>query len=110
MASLFAPLNREVTVEVESWPNEAAMMATSAPAEGRPRRVPRLRRDLLWLTQHQIIQPIDQLLDDRGVDFGDDYPRSTLTRSASTTASTACPTASRPRSSSTTSGWSSSAR
>ena len=26
-----------------------------------------------------MIQPIDQLLDDRGVDFGDDYPRSTLT-------------------------------
>ena len=37
------------------------------------------RRHLPYLIQHQLIQPIDQLLDDRGVDFGDDYPRSTLT-------------------------------
>jgi multiple sugar transport system substrate-binding protein len=50
-------------------------------AEGRP--VPDVflstRRYLPSLLEHQQIQPVDQLLDERGVDFGDSYPRSTLT-------------------------------
>ena len=78
--SLFAPLNRRVTVKVKSWPNETAMMADFRGRRARPPDVfLASRRDLLWLNQQQVIQPIDQLLDDRGVDFGDDYPRSTLT-------------------------------
>jgi multiple sugar transport system substrate-binding protein len=79
MASLFAPLNRDVTVEVKSWPDEAAMMADLRSGEKAPDVFLAARRDLLWLTQHQVVQPIDQLLDDRGVDFGDDYPRGSLT-------------------------------
>ncbi len=79
MASLFAPLNRDVTVEVKSWPDEAAMMADLRAGDRPPDVFLAARRDLLWLTQHQVVQPIDQLLDDRGVDFGDDYPRGSLT-------------------------------
>ena len=79
MASLFAPLNRDVTVEVKAWPDEAAMMADLRSGAAAPDVFIASRRDLLWLNQHQAIQPIDQLLDDRGVDFGDAYPRSTLT-------------------------------
>ncbi len=79
MASLFAPLNRQVTVQVDSWPNEAAMMADLRAGVRPPDVFIASRRDLVFLDQHQLIQPIDQLLEDRGVDFGDDYPRSTLT-------------------------------
>ena len=79
MASLFAPLNRQVTVEVKAWPDEAAMMADLRAGAKPPDVFIASRRDLVYLDQHQLIQPIDQLLDDRGVDFGDDYPRSTLT-------------------------------
>ncbi len=79
MASLFAPLNRRVTVKVRSWPNEAVMMAALRAGTPPPDVFLAPRHDLLWLNQRQVIQPIDQLLDDRGVDFGDDYPRSTLT-------------------------------
>ncbi len=79
MASLFAPLNRRVTVQVQSWPDEARMMDYLRAGKPAPDVFLASRRDLLWLNQQQIIQPIDQLLDDRGVDFGDDYPRSTLT-------------------------------
>jgi multiple sugar transport system substrate-binding protein len=79
MASLFAPLNRRVTVRVESWPNETAMMDDLRAGAKPPDVFIASRRDLLWLNQQQLIQPIDQLLDDRGVDFGDDYPRGTLT-------------------------------
>ena len=79
MASLFAPLNRQVRVKVEHWPDAGAMV--QAFAEGRP--VPDVflstRRYLPSLLEHQQIQPVDQLLDERGVDFGDSYPRSTLT-------------------------------
>ena len=79
MASLFAPLNRQVTVQVEAWPDEAAMMADLRAGAKPPDVFIASRRNLFFLDQHQLIQPIDQLLDDRGVDFGDDYPRSTLT-------------------------------
>jgi multiple sugar transport system substrate-binding protein len=79
MASLFAPLNRRVTVKVKSWPNETVMMADLRSGAKPPDVFLAPRHDLLWLNQQQVIQPIDQLLDDRGVDFGDDYPRSTLT-------------------------------
>ncbi len=79
MASLFAPLNRQVTVQVKAWPDEAAMMADLRAGVKPPDVFIAARHDLLYLTEHQLIQPIDQLLDDRGVDFGDDYPRSTLT-------------------------------
>ena len=79
MASLFAPLNRRVTVKVKSWPNETVMMADLRSGAPPPDVFLASRRDLLWLNQQQVIQPIDQLLEDRGVDFGDDYPRSTLT-------------------------------
>jgi multiple sugar transport system substrate-binding protein len=79
MASLFAPLNRQVTVEVKAWPDEAAMMADLRAGAKPPDVFLASRRSLVYLEQHQLIQPIDQLLEDRGVDFGDDYPRSTLT-------------------------------
>ncbi len=79
MASLFAPLNRQVIVQVKAWPDEAAMMADLRAGVRPPDVFIASRRDLLFLDQHQLIQPIDQLLEDRGVDFGDDYPRSTLT-------------------------------
>jgi multiple sugar transport system substrate-binding protein len=79
MADSYAPLTRKVTVRVEGWPNDAAML--EAFREGTP--VPDVflatRGHLDYLVQHQLVQPVDQLLDDRGFDFGDEYPRSTLT-------------------------------
>ena len=62
---------------MEAWPNDAAMMADFSDGDAVPDVFLASRRDLAWLVQHQLIQPVDQLLDDRGVDFGDDYPRST---------------------------------
>jgi len=79
MAALFAPLNRQVTVDIRSWPNNSAMMADFRAGAKVPDVVLASRRDLTWLTEHQAVQPVDQLLDDRGFDFGDEYPRSALT-------------------------------
>ena len=36
------------------------------------------RSDLAWLRDQKITQPVDDLLDERGVDFGDDYSRDAL--------------------------------
>jgi multiple sugar transport system substrate-binding protein len=83
MTSLFSPLSRQVTVSVESWPNDAAMMAAFRNGAKPPDVFLAARGDLLWLIQHRTIQPVDQLLVDRGVDFGDDYPRGPLTALAS---------------------------
>jgi multiple sugar transport system substrate-binding protein len=83
MTTLFAPLSRQVTVRVEAWPNEATMMTALRDGARVPDVFLAARRDLLWLTEHRSIQPVDQLLDDRGVDFGDDYPRDSLTAFAS---------------------------
>jgi multiple sugar transport system substrate-binding protein len=83
MTSQFAPLSRDVTVRVESWPTEPAMMAALRAGANPPDVFVAARRDLPWLTAHQDVQPVDHLLDDRGVDFGDDYPRDSLTAFAS---------------------------
>ena len=36
------------------------------------------RDDLAWLQDEKLTQPVDSLLDERGVDFGDDYSRDAL--------------------------------
>ena len=73
------PAPRQVTVKVESWPNDAAMLAAFRDGEQVPDVFLANRRHLPYLLQHQLVQPVDQLLDDRGFDFGDEYPRSSLT-------------------------------
>jgi multiple sugar transport system substrate-binding protein len=79
MAETYAAPDRKVTVHVEGWPNDAAMLESFREGERVPDVFLATRRRLSYLVQHQLIQPVDQLLDDRGFDFGDEYPRSTLT-------------------------------
>jgi len=79
MAATYAPVDRQVTVKVESWPNDAAMLASFRDGVRVPDVFLASRRHLTYLVQHQLIQPVDSLLDDRGFDFGDEYPRSSLT-------------------------------
>jgi multiple sugar transport system substrate-binding protein len=79
MAETYAPLARKVTVKVESWPNDAAMLEAFRQGTPVPDVFIATRRHLSYLTQHQLVQPVDQLLDDRGFDFGDEFPRSSLT-------------------------------
>lgn len=79
MVTLFAPLSRQVRVKVESWPDHTAMLDAVRNGERVPDVFLASHRDLLWLQQHQVLQPVDALLDDRGVSFGDDYPRDSLT-------------------------------
>ena len=75
MAETYAPLSRHVTVKVESWPNDAAMLGAFRDGAPVPDVFLANRRHLAYLVQHQLVQPVDQLLDDRGFDFGDEFPR-----------------------------------
>ena len=79
MAALFAPLNRRVRVRVLDWHTDSAMLSDFRAGGRVPDVVLAARRNLTWLTQHQKVRPVDQLLDERGFDFGDEYPRSSLT-------------------------------
>jgi multiple sugar transport system substrate-binding protein len=79
MAETYAPANGEVDVKVEGWPNDAAMLGAFRDGERVPDVFLASRRHLAYLVQHQLIQPVDSLLDDRDFDFGDEYPRSSLT-------------------------------
>lgn len=36
------------------------------------------QRDLAWFTERKLTQPVDELLDERGVSFGDEYSRDAL--------------------------------
>ena len=79
MAETYAPLARKVTVKVESWPNDATMLDAFHHGDPVPDVFIANRRNLSYLDEHQLVQPVDQLLDDRGFDFGDEFPRASLT-------------------------------
>ncbi len=79
MAETYDPVARHVTVKVVGWPNDAAMLDAFKNGAKVPDVFLANRRHLSYLAQHQLVQPVDQLLDDRGFDFGDEYPRSSLT-------------------------------
>jgi len=79
MAETYAPVARKVTVKVVGWPSDAAMLTSFRSGARVPDVFLASRRNLDFLVQHELIQPVDQLLDDRGFDFGDEYPRSSLT-------------------------------
>jgi multiple sugar transport system substrate-binding protein len=79
MAQTFELPTRTVTVKVESWPTEEAMLAAFRGGAPVPDVFVANRGHLAYLLDHRLVQPVDQLLDDRGFDFGDEFPRSSLT-------------------------------
>lgn len=67
-----------VDVEIRRWPSEAAMRADIEGGASVPDVFLASRSDLRWLLDNQYTQPVDELLDERGVEFGDNYTRSAL--------------------------------
>ena len=61
------------------------------------------RRDLRWFVKNGLTAPVDTLLAERGVDFGDGYTRDALEAFSADAACSACRTTSRRWSSTTTS-------
>ncbi|GAA1794270.1 hypothetical protein GCM10009795_044790 [Nocardioides hankookensis] len=67
-----------VDVEIRSWPTQAAMRSAIEAGAAVPDVFMSSRSDLSWLMENSLIQPVDELLDDRGVEFGDTYSRESL--------------------------------
>ncbi|GAA2143195.1 sugar ABC transporter substrate-binding protein [Nocardioides koreensis] len=69
-------------VRLRSWDDHDAMMADLRGQDGSAAKLPDVfmvsRADLAWLQEKQLNQPVDELLDERGVDFGDGYSRDAL--------------------------------
>jgi multiple sugar transport system substrate-binding protein len=65
-------------VELETWPNQKAMRDALEGGAPVPDVFLTSRSDLSWLLEKGYTQPVDELLDERGVDFGDGYSRDAL--------------------------------
>jgi len=78
MAKHFESVNDNAEVTVSAWQNHDGLRR--AIEQGKP--VPDVflvsRRDLEWFTTSGLTRPVDTLLDERGVDFGDVYSRDAL--------------------------------
>ena len=71
-------LATESQVRLRSWPDRAGLMAAVRAGGPVPDIFMASRRDLDWLQEQRLTRPVDELLDARGVDFGDGYSRDAL--------------------------------
>ena len=102
--ALYEPAN----VKMETWPDEDSMIDALKFGGDIPDVFMVSRADLAWLRDEKLTQPVDTLLDERGVDFGDVYSRDAVLAFSAETGCSACRTASRRWSSTTTTTWSTS--
>lgn len=66
------------TASLVTWANREEMRADLESGKTVPDVFLAPRGDLGWLQADQLIRPVDDLLDERGVDFGDGYARDSL--------------------------------
>jgi multiple sugar transport system substrate-binding protein len=78
VAEIFDSLYDPAEVEVENWDSSADMMSAIRDGEDVPDVFLVNRDDLATLQEENLTQPVDALLDARGVDFGDGYSRDAL--------------------------------
>lgn len=65
----------DVRITVEDYPSRHAFLSEVRSSDEVPDVFLASGRDLAWLQQEQLVQPVDSLLIERGVDFGDLYSR-----------------------------------
>lgn len=78
VAESFDSLYDPAVVEVKHWASSAKMMSAIEDGATVPDVFLVNRDDLATLQEQRLIQPVDALLDARGVDFGDGYSRDAL--------------------------------
>ncbi len=79
MAQHFDSVNDRADVRVESWRDHDGLRQAVETGQPLPDVFLVSRRDLQWYTENQLSRPVDTLLDERGVDFGDSYSRDAIT-------------------------------
>lgn len=65
-------------VELRTWPSGRAMRRAVEAGAPLPDVFLASRSDLRWLLDQDLTRPVDELLDDRGVEFGDRYSRDAI--------------------------------
>lgn len=75
LVAVYNSLGDGVEVSVESYPSREAFVGTMRETREAPDVFLASGRDLAWLEAQQVLQPVDSLLIERGVDFGDRYSR-----------------------------------
>lgn len=78
LAERYTGPNGNVTVKVVGWADRDEAARAYRSGEQMPDVFMASQRDLAWLTEHGLTQPVNELLDARGVSFGDDYSRDAL--------------------------------
>ncbi|MEO6511230.1 MAG: extracellular solute-binding protein, partial [Nocardioides sp.] len=79
MAKHFDSVNDRANVTVEHWRDHDGLReALETKGDPLPDVFLVSRRDLRWYLDNQLTRPVDSLLDERGVDFGDVYSRDAL--------------------------------
>ena len=79
MAKHFDSVNERADVTVEHWGHHDGLRRAVEKGQPLPDVFLVSRRDLTWYLRNQLTTPVDSLLDERGVDFGDVYSRDALT-------------------------------
>jgi multiple sugar transport system substrate-binding protein len=79
MAHHFDSVNDQADVTIESWRDHDGLRKAVETGQPLPDVFLVSRRDLQWYTENHLNQPVDSLLDERGVDFGDAYSRDAIT-------------------------------
>ena len=75
LVEVYNSLYEGATMSVESYPSREIFMGTLRESGEVPDVFLASGRDLAWLEDGQVLQPVDSLLLERGVDFGDLYSR-----------------------------------
>ena len=78
VADIFDSLYDPAEVDVQNWDSSADMMSAIRDGEDVPDVFLVNRDDLATLQSEKLTQPVDALLDARGVNFGDGYSRDAL--------------------------------
>jgi multiple sugar transport system substrate-binding protein len=78
MANHFDTVNERADVTVSAWQNHDGLRRAIEQGKPLPDVFLVSRRDLRWFVENGLTAPVDTLLDERGVDFGDVYSRDAL--------------------------------
>lgn len=78
LVAVYNSLYDDAEMEVEAYSSRQEFMGTMRESGEVPDVFLASGRDLKWLEDRQVLQPVDQLLVERGVDFGDLYSRDSV--------------------------------
>ncbi|MCW2844773.1 MAG: carbohydrate transporter substrate-binding protein family [Nocardioides sp.] len=78
VVDIFNSLSDDSDVTISSYANHDGLVEALRSGEKIPDVFMASRSDLAWLQEQKLTQPVDEMLDERGVDFGDGYSRDAL--------------------------------